>query len=338
MKKVFLVLLVVLLSIGFAFANGEQESKGPQEKIVYKISSGLPESHFETVGLRKMEKYIEEKSNGVIDIQLFPNNQLADDKEALEMIQQGVVQMCPSGTSALSNFGKSFGILSSPYLFKNIDDVKRILNGEWGNKLLATLNGTGFLGLGYGVLGFTNMSNNVRPIVKASDMQGLKIRCVANPLLLDSFKAIGASPVAMSFNDLFSAMQQGVVDGQFNPMTTIYSSNFQEVQKYISKTCDITSLIVFIVDEKVFNSLKPEYQTIIEDGIKIATDYMLESVVKEEADAEQKLLATGKVKINEVDDSVKTELFKKAYPVIEKYGNSVNPELFADLKKELGVN
>ncbi|MPM88430.1 Solute-binding protein [bioreactor metagenome] len=246
--------------------------------------------------------------------------------------------MCPSGTSALSNFGKSFGILSSPYLFKNIDDVKNILYGEWGDELLATLDGTGFLGLGYGLLGFTNMSNNVRPIVKASDLEGLKIRCVANPLLLNSYKAIGASPVAMSFNELFSAMQQGVVDGQFNPMTTILSSNFQEVQKYISKTSDITSIVVFIVDEGAFTSLKPEYQRIIKDGIRIATDYMLESVVVEEAEAEKKLLASGKVQINEVSDSVKKELFQKAYPAIEAYGNSINPELFSALKNELGLN
>lgn len=120
-------------------------------------------------------------------------------------------------------------------------------------------------------------------------------------------------------------------------MTTIYSNKFQEVQKYISKTTDIASLVVFTVSKDAFNKLTAEQQQAIREGVDIAIASMAESLQKEEAEAEKLLLETGKVAINEVSDETKTELFKRGYTVIEKYGNEVNPELFAKLKKELGL-
>lgn len=305
--------------------------------IVYKISAGLPDSHFEIAALKEMEKHVEEKTNGEIDIQIFSNNQLGDDNEAIQLIQQGVVQMCPSGTSVLSNYEKSFNLLSSPYLFKDMDQVAQVLGGDWGQALLDSLQGSGLKGLGIGLLGMTNISNSQRPIVNAEDLMGLKLRCAPNPALVDFYEAVGASPISMSFNELFSAMQQGVVHGQLNPFTTIYSNNFQEVQKYISKTSDIASLVCFVVNEAEFNKLTPEQQTAIQEGVDIAVEYMATSCAEEEAKAEESLLSTGKVEINEVSDETKSALLEKGFSVIEGYGVESNEELWNSLKTELGL-
>ena len=341
MKKLLIFISIVLLV--FVSCNKEESTSASsdstaKETITFKISCGVPDSHFESQALREMEKYVEEKTAGGIDIQIFGNNQLGDDKEALELIQQGIIQMVPSGTSVLASFEPSFNILSSPYLFKNMDDVEKALNGEWGDALLATLENAGFKGLGFGILGFTNISNNVRPIVEPEDIENLKLRCVSNPALLDFFKEVGASPVPMSINDVFSALQQGVIDGQYNPMSTIYTSNFHEVQKYISKTSDIISAVAFVVSKPYFESLPTEYQTAIQEGVDIAIEYMKTSMIEEEAAAEQAILDAGKTQINEVSDETKQALFEKGFASIEKYGMESNPELFQELLAILGLN
>ena len=329
--KLFLKVMIAVVLSAFVSTQSYAGAK------IFRVSAGLPETHNEVIGLRLMEKYVEEKTNGRYDVQIFPNNQLGDDKEAIEQMQQGIIQMCPSGTSALSNFDKSFNLLSSPYLLKNADDIKRLLTGNFGNKLLDTLKKSQLLGFGFGTIGFTNISNSVRPITKASDIEGIKLRCVQNAFLLDFFNEVGANPVPMSFSELFSAMQQGVVDGQFNPLTTILSNNFQEVQPYISLTKDIASLVCFVVSKQYFDNLPPEDQKIFEEGIALARNYMNDNWNTGEKEAYDKLLATGKVQINDVDDSVKAELFKKGFKVIEEYGNKSDPELFKVLKQEMGM-
>lgn len=306
------------------------------DPIIYKVSAGVPESHFEVAALKEMEKYVEEATGGSIDIQIYPNNALGDDKEALELIQQGVVQMCPTGTGVLCNFEPSFNFFSSPYLFKNYEQLDEVLNGEWGQKLLATLDDDGFLGLGFAPLGFTCISNNVRPIETAADLEGIKLRAVSNAQLVEFWEAVGAKPVSMPVTELYGALQQGVAEGQYNPFTTIYSSRFHEVQKYISKTNDIPSLVAFVVSKDAFNALTAEQQTAITEGVKVACDYMNEKVIEENDAAEQAILEAGTTEINEVSDETKTELFKKGYSVIEKYGRESNEELFEELMGILG--
>ena len=307
-----------------------------EEAIVYKISAGVPDSHFEIAALKEMEAYVEEATNGSIDIQIFSNNQLGDDKEALELIQQGVVQMCPSGTGVLCNFEPSFNFFSSPYLFRSDEQLMEVLNGEWGEKRLATLDDKGFLGLGFAPLGFTCISNNVRPIVEADDLKGLKLRAVSNAQLVEFWTAVGANPVSMSINEVYAGLQQGVIDGQYNPFTTIYSSKFHEVQKYISKTYDIPSVVVFTVSKSAFEALTDEQQTAIREGVKIACDYMSEKVIEENDAAEQAIIEAGGTEINEVSDETKAALFEKGYSVIEKYGKESNEELFNELMEILG--
>ena len=329
------VLIVFILVASFTlFANGQGESSGPR---VFKIGSGLPESHYSTQSYYLLEEYVEAQTNGAIDVQVFPGNQLRDDKEVIELMQQGIVQMNPTGTSAMSNFEKSFSLFSSPYLFKNQEDVDRLLEGEFGEKLLLTLEKSGLKGLGFGVMGFTNISNSKRPIVDAEDLEGLKLRCVQNPLLLDFYRAVGANPVPMSFSELFSAMQQGVVDGQFNPLTTIYTNKFQEVQSYISLSSDIASLVVFTMSKAYWDDLPLDHQRIIQEGVEISRNYMKEQWQIQEKKSYDSLIATGQVEINEVSDETKRALFMKGYPVIERYGNEANPELFAILKRELDL-
>ena len=184
-------------------------------------------------------------------------------------------------------------------------------------------------------MGFTNISK--RPIVGAEDIKGLKIRTMQNPLLLEFFRAVGAKPVPMLFTELFSALQKGVVDGQFNPLATIYTNKFQEVQKYISLTSDIASLVVFTMSKSYYDSLSREYRQIIQEGIRISQDYMKEERVREEQKARELLEQSGMVEINEVSAQTKRELLRRGYSVIERFGRQVNPELFAILQKELGL-
>ncbi len=336
MKRLLTIMIVCLISMATIFANGGAETNTSATKpIEFKVSYGLPETHYEGEALKLFEEYVEKETNGGIDVVLFANNLLAADKEAMEMIQQNVIQMCPCGIAVLASFEKSFNILTSPYLFKDTAQLTEVLNGDVGKAFLDTMENSGFKGLGYGSLGFTNITNNNKPITSADDLKGMKLRVMQNAILLDFFKAVGANPVAMALSEVFSALQQGVIDGQSNPLGIILSNNYQEVQKYISLTGDTAGLVVFAMNNDYFNNLSPEYQRIIQEGVDIASKYMMENSDRDEAEAYDKLIATGKCEINDVSDDVKKELFNRGYSVIEKYGNEANPELFAMIKKEL---
>ncbi len=163
-------------------------------------------------------------------MQIYPSNQLGNDQEALEQIKFNAVQMNLPSPAVLGNIVKDFNILTLPFIFPNEEIANQVVDGEWGKMLSSKLEKAGYVGLGYGNFGFRHVTNNVRPISKVSDMDGLKLRTMQNRAHLDAFRSLGANPTPMAFSELFSSLQQGVVDGQENPYTNIYSQRLYEVQ------------------------------------------------------------------------------------------------------------
>ena len=323
MKKVNKLITLCAISMMAMSANATKTMR---------VSIGVPESHFEYAGMKMFESYVEKATENSIDVKIFANNQLGTDQEALEGIKQNIIQMNLPDPAVLANIVKDFNILSLPFIFPSEEVANNVVDGEWGKELSSKLESAGYVGLGYGNFGFRHVSNNIRPIKTVADLEGLKLRTMQNSSHLDAFRALGANPTPMAFSELFSSLQQGVVDGQENPYTNIYSQRLYEVQKYISNTGHVYSWVVFVVGQKFYNSLSTTEQKALNDGARIAINYMRESVHKQDKESLQKMIDAG-LQYNELSQETKAEMLKLVTPVVKKYADEINPQLYLDLTK-----
>ena len=191
------------------------------------------------------------------------------------------------------------------------------MEGEFGQSLLKELEDIGYVGLGFGNFGFRHTTNSKHPINSVEDMKGLKIRTMTTPIHLEVFEALGANPTPMAFSELFSALQQGVVDGQENPLMNIYANKLHEVQKYLTLDGHVFTFVTFVVSKDWYDKLEPSYQQILNDGIKIATEYMKESCESEDALALEKMKEAG-VEVVELTPEAKDEFREAVKGVSEK--------------------
>lgn len=201
---------------------------------------------------------------------------------------------------------------------------------KWGEELLSKLEDIGYVGLGFGDFGFRHTTNAKQPIKTVDDFNGLKIRTMSVPIHLKAFEQLGAKPTPMAFSELFSALQQGVVDGQENPLSNIYSNKLHEVQPYLTLDGHVFTLVLFAVDQSWFNSLSEEHQVALKDGAKIASEYMKNSVISDDETALEKIKEYG-VEVIEMSNEEKVKIKEKVKAVNDEYGNSVNKEMYEKL-------
>ena len=318
-----LIALAVSLSVGGL-------SNTANAAINMKVGLGVPENHFEVRGMRLFEKYVEEKTGGEIQVDLYPSTQLGSDKEVLESIKVGIAQMNLPGPAVLGGFVKDATILSLPYLFDTQEIADKVVDGPWGQALSKKLEKAGFVGLGYGDFADRNATNHVRPITKLEDFHGLKLRVMQNPSHIAVFRALGANPTAMALPEVFSACQQGVIDGQENPLKNISSNKFHEVQKYLTLSQHAYEWVLFVVGKRWFDKLTPEQQQIIQEGCDIAKDYMRKAVQQDDAEALEEIKAAG-VQVTELTPEEAKRIKDTAWKVVEEEGNKINKEFFAEL-------
>ena len=250
------VAMCVVLSSSVAFA-----------KIQIRAAHGSPLGSAPDQGWNLFKKIVEEKSNGEITVKIYPNNQLGSDRETSESVQLGNLHMSTPSSSILAPFAKELFVLDMFFLFKDRAQVYKVLDGPVGKQLLASLEKSRFKGLGFMENGFRNLTNSKRPVRTPADISGLKIRVMENPLHIAAWKALGANPTPMAFTELFTAMQQGTVDGQENPLELINVNRFYEVQKYITMSGHVYTPYVVIMNKKFFDKLSPEHQKLIQEAM-----------------------------------------------------------------------
>lgn len=332
MKKVFTLIMMVVL-VGSITACGGDDKATTKAKVM-KVGLGVPENHFEYEAMVKFKENIETKTEGSVKVELFASNTIGSDKEVLEGIKLGSAQMNLPGPGVIGNFIKEFNILALPFLFENQEIADEVTSGAWGDELLSKLEEVGYVGLGFGDFGFRHTTNNIRPIEKLEDFKGLKIRTMQNPAHLDVFRALGANPTPMAFNEVFSALQQGVIDGQENPLKNIYSNKLHEVQKYLTLDGHVYSWVVFVVGKDFYDGLTPEEQQIVQESADIAIAHMREAVKAEDAESLELIKEAG-VEVTEISHEVKTEMKEKVKPVVDKYANEISPEMYNKLVEEI---
>jgi len=237
----------------------------------------------------------EKESNGTLKINLFNDNQLGDDRVAIETTVFGDIDIAASSTSPLATMFPDFYLFDAPFLFLTSDQAYKALDGEVGQKILKGMEAKGLKGLTFWENGFRNFTNNKVAVKKPEDAAGMKIRTMENEIHLAAWKAFGANPTPMAFTELFTALQQGTVDGEENPLGIIDGNKFQEVQKYVSLTQHVYTPYVVVMNLKKYNALSDKQKAAIDKATKVSTEYQRKQSQKYEKEIRAKLEKAGVV-------------------------------------------
>lgn len=240
------------------------------------------------------KKIVEERTKGQVKVEVFANSTLFKDKEELEALQIGSVQMLAPVPGKFGPLGvKEFEVFDLPYVFKDIDAVHRFARGSGGASLLKKLESRGVVGLSYWDNGFRVMSAN-KPIHTAADMRGLKIRINSSKVNASIVKSVGGLPQSLAFSEVYQALQTGVVDGTEGPLSNLYTQKQYEVQKHVTLTYHTISNYVVVANKKFWDGLPPNVRTLLEVAIKDATIFNDSVAEKDEATALAAIKASGK--------------------------------------------
>ncbi|MBG6159896.1 tripartite ATP-independent transporter DctP family solute receptor [Labrenzia sp. EL_159] len=271
-------------------------------ETVLRIGHGANEQYHMHRALLHFEEQVETGSNGEIDVQIFPSSQMGPDREMIESVQAGVLEMAVSPSSFFAGWDQAFAVIELPYMYSSKDIALDVLNGDAGGQMLARLSEQGLVGLGWLENGLRHVTNNVRPIESPGDLEGVKLRTMKVPAHVATFEALGANPTPMNFGEVYSALQQGVIDGQENPVALIDSQRFYEVQKHVSLTGHVFTVYIPVISEAFFSGLSAEHQQLLRDAMASAESYQQDLVNSEEAGQLQKIREAG---VNVVDLTAK---------------------------------
>ncbi|NLC71192.1 MAG: TRAP transporter substrate-binding protein [Desulfuromonadaceae bacterium] len=314
----FLVVSVFLLS-GIAFAK----------TVKARISVCNSLDHPQTIGLMLFKQYVEAETKGGVEIAIYPNSQLGGERESVEQVKNGALEMATASAGPLTTFNSKFMVLDIPFAFDSYDAAWAVLDGMMGQKLLDSSENIGLKGLAYMENGFRHVTNNVRPIAGSEDFDGIKIRTMEAPMHMTNFKTLGANPTPVPWTELYMTMQQRIVDGQENPLANIWEVKMYEVQKYASLTGHIYDPMPLVANLAWYNKLPKEYQTIIEKGAILAQNYSRFVNQARERELVAKLTAKG-MQVNDVSAQAKEKMGEKSQAVVVEKIKASTDKKFVD--------
>ncbi|OPY66217.1 MAG: 2,3-diketo-L-gulonate-binding periplasmic protein YiaO precursor [Syntrophorhabdus sp. PtaU1.Bin050] len=327
-KKMFFAILIVA---AFAvFSSGIADAK-----MIVKYGHVGPPIHPQHHGALAFAKYVAEKTKGEIEVQVFPLGQLGGERSMTEQVQGGTLQMTAVTAGVLANFVPQIGIIELPFVYPNREVAYKVLDDKEVKERFAKFcDAKGFVFIGYTENEFRDLTNSKRPVRTPADMKGLKIRVLESPMMIDTFKALGANPTPLPFPEIYNALQQKVIDGQDNPIYTSILMKFTEVNKFATITNHILTECPTVVNKAFWNSLTPEQQKIFREAAEVQIK------VNREGSAKNRVEALAKAKAQKVDVVILTnkerDAFKKAVqPVLDKYRTQLGAEWFDFFLKKI---
>lgn len=317
-------------------SNGGGNSGAVIELRMGNVTSSSAKDAVTEVFIPKVEEY----SNGTIKITHFPDNQLGNDEQSFAMAQTGECDIAVGSTSSVATTYNDLYLYDIPYMFLNKQEVYEVgFNGEAGKAILDGFSGYGLKGLAFWENGFRNVTTNNKDIAAVTDLNGLKIRTMANEIHLEAWKAMGANPTPMAFGELFTAMQQGTVDGQENPLGLITGNKFEEIEKFCTLTEHVYTPYYVVMNLEKWNSLTAEQQDALTRAMEETTQRQYELSQKYEDEAVGVMEAAG-CKVRTLTDEEKLsfkEAADKANSLEAAKKIMYKPELADQMSEELAA-
>lgn len=291
-----------------------------------RVAGNFPNDHTATGAMEVFKKEVEALSKGEIQIDNFPAMQLGGAQENVDQVRSGTIFAVFTSIAYFSRTVPEFEAVSLPFLFASREQAFRVMDGPVGKLFDDRMLDKGFVNLGYMELGFRHATNNARPIKSVADFKGMKIRLQPNEVHLDTFRALGANPVAMDVKELYSALQQGVLDGQENPYNIIATRRFNEVQKYLSNSGHFFDFINVAANRRLFEKLPPEQQQAVRQAMRKAIEWQRAEAAKLDAGFRDQLVKSGmqydevpadaRVKMREATSKIADDLKKRVDPKV----------------------
>ncbi len=289
----------------------------------YKLGHVGPPTHPYQLGALKFAELVKQGTQGKIVIDVFPSSQLGNERDLIEGLQLGTVDFVLSSTGPMATFDPKFGAPDLPFIFRDLKHAYSVLDGAVGRELFESLKKKGITGLAWFENGFRQVTNSRRPIEKPEDLKGMKIRTMENPIHVAFFKELGVDPTPMAFGEVFSALEQKVVDGQENPVAAVLSAKFYEVQKYLAMTGHVYTAVPLMVRSDLFNSFSPEQRAVIVNAAKEASTYERQLLADQEKTGLEELRKKG-MTITYPD---RAKLRDATVPVYKKYEGTIGKDL-----------
>lgn len=300
-----------------------------------RIAGNFAVEHSSSQAMEQFKKALAEKTGGDLTADIFPAMQLGGAKENVDQVRSGVIMGTWIGAAYLSRTVPELEAISLPFAYPDRETAFRVIDGPVGDLLDEKLAESGFVALGWMELGSRNVTNSVRPIEKIEDFEGLKIRLQPNETHLASFRALGANPVSMGISEVYSALQQGVLDGQENPYSIIASLKLNEVQKHLSDTAHFFDFIVIVANKRQFEGLSEEHQTAVREAMAEAVTWQRAKAAEEDT-ASKKALIDGGMVLTPISDEVRAELRARTQPVVDELKERIGADIIDAVLAEVG--
>ena len=321
------------LAATLVFAAAAAGAQDVQERVI-KFGHLNNTDHPVSLGVKRFSELLAAKSGGKMKVQEYPASQLGNELQQQSALQGGVQEMSAPATTSLAGIVKEFGLVDFPFSVGSYAQADALLDGPLGQALIAKLPEKGLVALGYWDLGFRNVTNSKRPITRAEDLDGLKIRVIPNPVFLETFKAFKANPVPMPFAELYGALEAKAVDGQENPFAVILSNKFHEVNRYVSATNHVYAANIILVSKRFWDRLSPTEQRLMNESANEARAYQRQASRAAAQKAVAELQAKG-MQFNEVAPAEQARMRQIARPVTDKFAASYEPAIVKLYNDEL---
>lgn len=322
-------------------APGPVGSGGKNSGATYTLSVGHTTAANENdpyyLSVMKFKEIVEEKTGGRITVNDYPSSQLGSEPEMWEGMQTGTCDMAIMTNAYVSSYVPANGALDLPFIFSNLDQARKILDGDYGQKLIDNMSGTGVTCLAFSEGGFRQLCTRNKPVSSPEDLKGLKIRCMETKTYLAAYSALGVNATPMAWGELLTALQQGTVDGCDAPLSVLYTNGFPDVCKYIDNVNLFYSPLPICISTQVFESFSAEDQQILRDAAVEAADYTRSNNDSTAQSMEDDLTSKGMtiISTSDVDGDAFRAAVQSCYDQMESY---IGSEWVKDLEALVGMN
>jgi tripartite ATP-independent transporter DctP family solute receptor len=325
------VAAAALLATGAAQAQFQERN--------FKVSNGVSKEHPMGNGLAKMGECTLAKSGGKLKITPYWDGALGNDLTATQSVRTGSIDMVLTSTAPLVGIVPELGVFDLPFLFGSEAEADQLLDGKVGEWFTAKMPAAGVINLAWWENGFRHTTNSKRPITKAEDFEGVKMRVMQNNIFIDTFKTLGSNAVPMAFSEVYSALETKTVDGQENPFNNIENMKFYEVQKYLTLTKHAYSPTLVLFSKKVWDGLSAQEQATLKDCAVLGRDEQ-RKVNRQKAEASLANLKSRGMLVNEISPAEMARIRTKTAVIQERHGKAIGNEattlVFGELKRIRG--
>lgn len=321
---VFFITIFLLLSGCSSIVQGNDN-----EEFVLRLGHLQTETHPYHAGALKFKELVEKESDGRVKIHIFPSSQLGSGRDQIEGTQIGSIHFHIGSVAPVTNFAPKFNLLNMPYLFESREHAFRVLDGEIGKDIASDLEPKGLINLGYMENGWRHITNNKHPISNSSDASKLKLRVQESPTYISFVKSLGSTAVPIPFGELYTALEQKVVDGQENPLAQIYYNKIHEVQSYLTLSAHNYDAAIFIMSKTTFDTLPSDIQSIITKASQEAITHERKVSLEEEAGLLKKLRQSD----IQIEENPNLDSFKESVQVVyDEFEESIGKDLIEKVK------